>query len=82
MMKYWEEPTDPERIPWPMSLSATLAHLLERAHHHGWPGAVLRTKVNANGALVVALILPERVPGEWSEPQRAIDARAAPRRQG
>jgi hypothetical protein len=60
-------------------IGAPLAHLHQRALRH-WPGARVAKKVNAKGELVVALILPERMPGEWTEMQRAIDERAALRR--
>jgi hypothetical protein len=41
----------------------------------------LRRRSTQKGEFVVALILPERTLGEWTEQQRAIDERAALRQQ-
>ena len=58
--KFWEDPLPEQGVAIPMGLSASTAHLLQRALHLGYVDAKIRCKRNAKGELVIALILPEK----------------------
>ncbi|HEY2515748.1 MAG TPA: hypothetical protein VGI39_32990 [Polyangiaceae bacterium] len=47
-------------------LNQVRKELAELAQRKGLKGARVEYKVNKSGALVIALILPETFPGEWT----------------
>ena len=52
-----------------LMVRALMQQIADLAKSKGIVGRVL-SKVNAHGELVIALLIPPRLPGEWDEPTR------------
>lgn len=62
MTKYWHDPPTVSAPSVPRRLTAAVSHLEVVALQAGYDGATIRTKLNAKGELIIALVLPPSKP--------------------